>query len=569
MAHGRDKNLSKEAQSFLDRKSWSSYTRRAPCHSPSLQELKAQSFQTYVQGILFQKNQDEKQQGIAKVTLPQGACESLYKDTTARGAEWQAGTKLGDFMVEGPIKQCLSGIGGVYEYTLLDQKALSLDAFRTKADVFQEQQIGQVVNDKDYHSDKYCQDLADKFWKRLGPTMASSMYGADMEGSLFDSSHDCCGWNLRDLESCLQLLLTDGETLPGVTTPYLYFGMWASVFCAHTEDMNLLSINYLHAGAPKYWYAISPQDAKRFESLCESRFVHASRTCRDFLRHKRHLLSPTILKKAGVPFTTTIQHPGDAVITMPGAYHFGINLGFNVAEATNFAVPEWLPKGKEARVCMCRPHSVTIDMEHFENLLHKYEEHVAHAQTFGFPQALSYRQWTMVQQQQQASQNQLDDGNKKNLHLNHDTVLTTTEQVVEDQLKAKRKKMFVVEITRPTTCTTVANQVVDAAATTTTTPKRKKRKKEEVKEEWRRAVPADAKSLQVHAMVLVLLPGIVGEQQTEECFRGEITQVADGSVRVHFTGLSKGQDVWISRDSPKIFLDGGIQHYDTHGEPMD
>jgi jumonji domain-containing protein 2 len=515
------------------------------------------SFQTYVQKILFQNDDDDeeedKQQGIAKVTLPQGACEGLYKDATARGPEWQRGTKLGDFMVEGPIKQCLSGIGGVYEYTLLDQKALSLSDFRHKADVFQEQQIG-PVNETDYALDDCCEELANKFWKRLGPTMASSMYGADMEGSLFDSSHDSCGWNLRDLESCLQLLLTtDGEALPGVTTPYLYFGMWASVFCAHTEDMNLLSINYLHAGAPKYWYAISPQNAKRFESLCESRFVHASHSCREFLRHKRYLLSPAILIKAGLPFTTTIQRPGDAVITMPGAYHFGINLGFNVAEATNFAVPEWLQKGKEARVCMCRPHSVTIDMEYFEKLLHRYEEDVATASKLGFPQ-LSYRQWTMMQ----ASRNKVEEG-KMNVDLNHN-VLTTTEQVVEDQRKARRKKVFVVEITRPA----VANE---AAATVTS--KRKRRKKVQEVDEWRRAVPADQRSLQVHARVLVLLPGRVGEQESEECFRGVITQVADGSVRVHLTGLSKREDVWISRDSPKIFLDGGIQHYNEHGEPVE
>jgi jumonji domain-containing protein 2 len=68
----------------------------------------------------------------------------------------------------------------------------------------------------------------------LGPTMESSMYGADMEGSLFDQDDDACGWNPSRLESCLSLLSTDanGESLPGVTTPYLYFGMWASVFCA-------------------------------------------------------------------------------------------------------------------------------------------------------------------------------------------------------------------------------------------------------------------------------------------------------------------------------------------------
>ena len=55
--------------------------------------------------------------------------------------------------------------------------------------------------------------------------------------------------------------------LPGVTSAYLYFGMWGSTFAVHAEDMNLLSINYLHAGSPKYWYyAIAQEESRRFES---------------------------------------------------------------------------------------------------------------------------------------------------------------------------------------------------------------------------------------------------------------------------------------------------------------
>lgn len=552
--HGRDKSLEKEAQSFLDRKS--AYTRFASSHSPSLTELKAVSFQSYVQSILFNSQDDEKpQEGIAKITLPQGGPKGIYEDTTARGQEWQQGTTLGDMMVEGPIKQCVSGIGGVYEYTLLDEKALPLWEFREKADRYREKQIGASIPNDNSYTDDCCHDLANRFWKRLGPTMASSMYGADMEGTLFDEG-DSCGWNLGELESCLQLLSAEGN-VPGVTTPYLYFGMWASVFCAHTEDMNLLSINYLHAGAPKYWYAIAPHDAKRFESLCESRFVHASRTCREFLRHKRYLLSPKLLHKAGVPYTIAIQRPGDAIITMAGAYHFGINLGFNVAEATNFAVPEWIPKGKEARICMCRPHSVRIDMKHFEKLLENYDNDAANAAKLGFPQ-LSYRKWTMLQ----ASRQQLEKGENDVIPKNVD-FLTTTEQVVEDQLKARKKKMFVVEVTRP-----VANEAANSL-TSSSGSLRKKRKKVKEVEEWRKALPADVRSLKVHARVLCLLPGKVKDEETEECFAGEITKVADGCVRVHFTGLSTQEDVWISWDSPKLFLDGGIQHYDKDGQPID
>ena len=43
----------------------------------------------------------------------------------------------------------------------------------------------------------------------------------------------------------------DGLKIPGINTPYLYFGMWRTTFAWHTEDRELHSINYLYKGADK------------------------------------------------------------------------------------------------------------------------------------------------------------------------------------------------------------------------------------------------------------------------------------------------------------------------------
>ena len=242
------------------------------------------------------------------------------------------------------------------------------------------------------------------FWKRLGPTMPPAWYGADHEGTLFPDDDDATGWSLGQLDSCLHVL----PHVPGVTSPYLYLGMWASVFCAHSEDMNLLSINYLHAGAPKLWYAIAPgPDAQRFESLCTSCFVGtpSTKNCPEFLRHKRSLLSPKVLQKAGIKYTTAIQRPGDAIITFPAGYHFGFNSGFNVAEATNFGVPEWIPYGWQARVCLCRPDSVRIDMNRLTSLLKEFDKDQSRYRR----KVLSWKEWSAKKHAKERQQGKDDE----------------------------------------------------------------------------------------------------------------------------------------------------------------
>jgi jumonji domain-containing protein 2 len=139
--------------------------------------------------------------------------------------------------VKGPIKQQIAGIGGVYEYALFDSPAMTLSEYRIKADEYRKGQLGHRASKdqddkKEYLDDEACDDLARQFWRRLGPTTPPSIYGADMEGSLFDGDK-ASGWSLEGLDNCLQLLSAAScEGMPGVTTPYLYVGMWGSVFCA-------------------------------------------------------------------------------------------------------------------------------------------------------------------------------------------------------------------------------------------------------------------------------------------------------------------------------------------------
>ena len=83
-------------------------------------------------------------------------------------------------------------------------------------------------------------------------------------GSLFTDA--TTAWNVAHLPSALSRLLpASNQGLPGVNTPYLYFGMWRATFAWHVEDMDLFSINYIHFGAPKFWYAIPQGRATAME----------------------------------------------------------------------------------------------------------------------------------------------------------------------------------------------------------------------------------------------------------------------------------------------------------------
>jgi hypothetical protein len=172
---------------------------------------------------------------------------------------------------------------------------------------------------------------------------------------------------MSDLNTILtRTLRKNGSNIPGVSSAYLYFGMWRSLFAWHTEDADLYSLNYLHFGAPKFWYSIAPCHRERFETLLRGRFPELSSSCPEFLRHKEFLVSPTILHQNGIPFYRSMQYPGEFIVTYPGSYHSGFNCGFNCAESTNFATRAWIPIGRRANICKCVSDSVRIDMSLFK-----------------------------------------------------------------------------------------------------------------------------------------------------------------------------------------------------------
>jgi hypothetical protein len=201
-----------------------------------------------------------------------------------------------------------------------------------------------------------------RYWSSLSTTAEPPQYGSDNLGTMFGPECSAHGWNIDRLDTEIQLL---GD-IPGVTRSMLYFGAWRSSFAWHKEDMDLFSLNLLHFGAPKFWYAIPPSAAARFEALVDSMFSSTRKEtgCAFFLRHKTTLLSPQQLQRFGIPFVRAIHNPGEIMITYAGSYHSGFNTGFNCAESANFSAPEWWGVADRAvsTLCVCRPDHVRINL---------------------------------------------------------------------------------------------------------------------------------------------------------------------------------------------------------------
>ena len=219
------------------------------------------------------------------------------------------------------------------------------------------------MDDLDEYTPERCLELETHYWKSLG--FNQPMYAADMPGSLFDDS--VTSWNVAKLENVLDVL---GTKVPGVNTAYLYMGMWKATFAWHLEDVDLYSINYIHFGAPKQWYSISQEDARKFEKAMKQVWPVDAKNCDQFLRHKTYLISPDVLQKQyGVKVNKLVHYEGEFVITFPYGYHSGYNIGYNCAESVNFATESWLEYGRIARKCNCEKDNVWVDVYEIERKL--------------------------------------------------------------------------------------------------------------------------------------------------------------------------------------------------------
>lgn len=243
---------------------------------PTWEEFKDfNKYMTYIESVGAHKA------GLAKVIPP--------KEWKPRKDGYDL-DKIMSFKIPDPIQQVIDGQKGVFQSINVKKRGLYVKEYRDKA------------NSSEFRTPRYVdyEDLERRYWKNV--TFGNPIYGADVSGSLTDK--DCDSWNIDRLGSVLDEVIQGDYkcSLKGVTTAYLYFGMWKSTFAWHTEDVDLHSINYLHYGESKFWYTIPPEYARRFERMAQGLFPQMYKECPAYLRHKMCLISPTILRQNSIPY---------------------------------------------------------------------------------------------------------------------------------------------------------------------------------------------------------------------------------------------------------------------------
>ena len=90
---------------------------------------------------------------------------------------------------------------------------------------------------------------------------------------------------------------------------------------------------------------------------------------------------------------------------------------------------------------------------------------------------------------------------------------------------------------------------------------------------WHLAKPVGRKPLRPSDRVLCIIPAVVernnignddndndaaaAKTDGEECFAGQVVEDHNDHIRVRLDGMGKQDDIWVTKDSSKLFLDGG------------
>jgi hypothetical protein len=141
--------------------------------------------------------------------------------------------------------------------------------------------------------------------------------------------------------------------IPGINYPCLHVGGTdgPSPFMLRMEHSRLYSLEYLHAGAPKFWVVVPPSEQQQLERRLLEHNEGRHPPCSQFVRHMSVWVPVEALEHWGIRYVGVEQRCGELVVVAPGAYHQGWNSGWNVAEAVAYADGHSRSRARNCRPC--------------------------------------------------------------------------------------------------------------------------------------------------------------------------------------------------------------------------
>lgn len=207
-------------------------------------------------------------------------------------------------------------------------------------------------------------EIESEYWRIItNPSEGVEVeYGADVHTSVIQSGFPQIEKDQRDAQDAIHpwnpnvlpfhpmsFFRHAGNEIPYLTKPWIYIGMIFSGLNWHFDDFFTYSVNYLHFGEQKTWYAIPEEDAPKYRKLISDILGpdRIKKSPKDLLEAE-YMLTPEALRNAGIRCYGLDQRPGEIVITFPKSYHSHFNHGFNLAESVNLAPYfDWLKYGEE------------------------------------------------------------------------------------------------------------------------------------------------------------------------------------------------------------------------------
>ncbi|CEP18906.1 hypothetical protein [Parasitella parasitica] len=191
---------------------------RIPIFTPSWDEFK--DFKAFVENI----EEYGKEAGIVKIIPPKE-----WRDQLPRIQQHQ----INNIKVAKPIVHIILTLNTsleAEEYIRRQTSKTERNIHCNNGLISNKQHLQHVSFDSETSNltvDEY-KEIERNYWRNI--TFNQPMYGADMLGTLFNSN--ITSWNPNALDNTLNKL---NQTLPGVNSPYLYFGMWKATFAWHVE----------------------------------------------------------------------------------------------------------------------------------------------------------------------------------------------------------------------------------------------------------------------------------------------------------------------------------------------